>query len=86
MASLSGLFPVALDRCHVSSLRWTVLILSLFRDLRGPDSYDLGNFDSPTVDIPMVPPLSGFLSSCSRRLNLRATSPNLMAVGYLSQI
>jgi hypothetical protein len=70
---VGGFFPVALDRYHVSFLRWTVEILSLFRDLRGPDSYNPENLDSPTADIPMAPPLIGNSSSYSRA-NPHATS------------
>jgi hypothetical protein len=47
MASLSGIFPMVLDRCHVSFLRRMVEILSLFRDLRCLDFLVLENSDFP---------------------------------------
>jgi hypothetical protein len=45
--------PEILDCSHMSSLRWTVLVVSRFRDLRPPVTQILYQFESPVSEIPM---------------------------------
>jgi hypothetical protein len=48
-----GIFPEILDRCHVSSLRWTILVVSRFCDLWPPVTQILCQFESSVFEIPM---------------------------------
>jgi hypothetical protein len=46
-------FGIFLDCYHMSSLRWTVLVVSRFRDLRPPVTQILCQFESLVPETPM---------------------------------